>query len=105
MAYAYKVASFYNKSFPLLIRYFQNYYASTRAPNGANDNVASLKHCLPPPRKLFLQQHYTLLLCLGSYLIRPNGRLYLADVRFAKEKHTDTGLTDTTAYGVRKLPV
>ena len=30
--------------------------------------------------------------------------LHLADVRLAQEKHTDTGLTDTAADGVGKLP-
>ena len=33
----------------------------------------------------------------------PDGALYFSDVRLAQEEHTDTGLTDTAADGVRQL--
>ena len=35
--------------------------------------------------------------------LRRERALHLADMGFAKEKHTDTGLADTAAYGVGEL--
>ena len=52
-----------------------------------------------------LQQLDSALFACLHHLIRPQGGLHLADVRLAQEKHTDTGLTDTAADGVRKLAV
>ena len=50
-----------------------------------------------------LQQLDSALFACLHHLIRPQGGLHLADVRLAQEKHTDTGLTDTAADGVRQL--
>ena len=52
-----------------------------------------------------LKQLYALRFSVRHDLFRPQRNVYLADVRLAQEKHTDTGLADASSDGIGKLPV
>jgi hypothetical protein len=41
-------------------------------------------------------------LASGDHIVRPYGRLDLADVGFAEQCHADAALSDAAAYRVRK---
>ena len=53
---------------------------------------------------LLLQKFDTCLTGLCDHFFRPQRNVNLSDMCLAQEKHTDSGLSDTAADGVGKLP-
>ena len=64
---------------------------------------------LPWNRRCFefvvLQQNYAVFFAGLSGVVIPEGNLYFSDMGFAKEKHGESGLSDTAAHGEGKLAV
>ena len=43
--------------------------------------------------------------CIFHYIVRPKGGLYLADMSFSEIIHTDTGLSNASAYRIGQFAV
>ena len=51
------------------------------------------------------KQMYTVCQCVFHYMIRPQGRLYLADMGLPEIIHADPGLAYSAAYSIGKLTI